>query len=392
MGDDENLIIKYLTSPLLPQAVAFERKRFGDYCRLLKMDPAESERIIIKGIKKELQYVLSKRDTSYSRDAVELFQVLQQRNDLFEIKHVISALTRDRHIRRIMDILPELNINTSYINGLAVLFHISGNDTEVLFTESLKNLLYGIPLVHLFDLQFNAFVKGQSEIAGFPCICVYETLKTVTHSFSDLVLPIIIKDENGFELNSREFAKWDYENPIFKFGLGNCLGMLQGDEIFGIEMGPNVTSHKMKFGYIYHDFITSGAQDTVWYHEFGHLLLGHLKVRECHEIEYGADAFAFHLIPKRNSNHPEENLCRWIGAGLLFVLLAVQELLLQLGYSKSHPPAISRLSKMLICARENMPNSKYLILRDVLQWSVEICDPTLMEYGGYKSEIVIPDP
>ncbi len=126
--------------------------------------------------------------------------------------------------------------------------------------------------------------------------------------------------------------------------------------------------------------MVAGAQDFVWFHEYAHLLLGHLVVGSCPEVENEADLFASTIIAE---------LSRWngffsVGMVVMLMILVLMETQKGTPVTRTHPIAGIRL----LTALSPFEESERLVLRELVDAVQSALGPVLRQLG-YGSFVIL---
>jgi hypothetical protein len=342
-----------------------ELESFKRLCDLTAISVEKRERIMINGIRDHLNNLYA-RILSYDKDKAELF--LRQYKYIIEGNDLWRALRDDVSETR-LSVIEELNL------------YISSTKTLEEDKLKIKEYLESIPTLLSFDLKFNGFIKVNKKLNNLAFVCVYQHLYKCLEVFIDNVALMACVEINS---NVFDFAKdiptnsVDFDKKVEQ-NLKNSFDML-----FGINADAEMYETKtLTFSQRYPDLFNSTiilSERFVWYHEYGHLLLGHLRIGACHKIEFEADEFAFSVINKVTKESNNNQIVGWTIRGiiLLFVLFEIIEKYHNINDSYSHPTSRERLNTIFKYIDKGTPD---IYLNNV----VKICNPILRKY--YKIEL-----
>ncbi|MCJ7761269.1 hypothetical protein MUP59_09055, partial [Candidatus Bathyarchaeota archaeon] len=265
-------------------------------CRRVKRDPAEYEQLILTTTKSNLRELIAGHKSPeltewHSRETDELLNA----PDFWTFKRIQKERETQDIIRHICKNMQTLPIAYSYMAGLCRQLNISMPRSED--SSSLNSFLDSIPVVILFDLTFNAFVEEKTLVDGvIPCVCMYELLITASDFFIDFTLAAAISFVSGMARSTEQWRCRELgAQPSFQEELKQCIDLVLGMSVsVDLKYGDLLRSNPdMLLPFM---IMSAGASRFVWYHEYGHLLMGHLNVGACHEVEFAADRFAWFLM------------------------------------------------------------------------------------------------
>jgi hypothetical protein len=211
-------------------------------------------------------------------------------------------------------------------------------------------LLEGTPTVRLFELDFNAFATVHARLGNRPCICMYDHLMFACYWVLEFLYAYVFRDRDpaaqGFRIPSGEKLRERGRQPAFVDECVNYLKLLyrRKSPAFVPEGGTRFSRVSPQV-FWHFSAAVAGACDFVWHHECAHLLMGHLEIGPCHQVEFEADDFAWSVIRATNYNGPALSPWYRIGAVSMLTLIAVLDLIAG-SDSATHPPGTARLSRI----------------------------------------------
>lgn len=360
----------------LKELSRLERDSFTRLCFRLRRNPDEYQQLSLTMAQRNLREFINGHE--YPEIASLHFsetQELLNAPDFWTYKRLQKDRETRSIVRHICNNEHALPINYEYLSGLCNHLNIStiwSDDSGILCS-----FLDSIPVVILFDLSFNAFVEQRTLVDGaIPCVCMFDQLFVTSEVFIDFVLAAAISTTSGMAVPTNHSRCFEIgTQPAFQEELKQCIELVLGmsdrvDLIYDalLRSRPNMMLPFM--------IMTHGAQRFVWYHEYGHLLMGHLPVGPCHKVEFAADLFGWFLL-----NHhfdPADIAAFWnfLGALVVMLLIALLEAILHVSESKTHPSARVRIRELLATLTEHDRNTMLKFLDAV----VSICNPTLARY------------
>lgn len=323
-----------------------ERESFNRHCKKFNWNPKEKEHEFYEDFIKrdrELFEGLSQRvDGDNYKKLVRAFDPLFSSENYWEYMHLQKAIVQEAITDSILQAAPSLPINyvhSSKIARIMGLADISGENTS-----SLNNFLLNVPLMNLFDLEFNAFLTGDSLIEDIPSVCIYSIVPELAEFFTNLFLSCLVVNDREHRVAFPSLV--DLSNYANKPGFNkSCLSGFKGilGEIFEVFIVPKHYFSKLH-PRLTVEFLSAlhGLSSFVKFHEYGHLLMGHLEREPSPSLELEADAFAARVLVKTAKNNWE---LQWIALGIaiLFNILEIIEVLNPTD-AMTHPKAVDRLS------------------------------------------------
>ena len=328
--------------------IAKERASFIKHCERFGWNPKEKEKQFVENFRQRDSDIIEAINLRAKKDsALELFES----NALFHTDNYWQYLRIQTDIKRrmladwICKDTSNLPIDYEYVSKIAKKMSLPLVSQEN--PSSLRNFLLNIPLINIFDLEFNAFVTKDTIIHGIPCVCTHTSLPEVAEFFTNLFLSVLIPDELvstqikfsfndtlNRKINSQEFVWSCVSGFLALLGASTELGIAPKYQLTKIH--PNLMPEFL--------CVLDGTSGFVALHEFGHLLLAHLEKPYTPFLELEADSFAAKTLV--NVEEHQHDLS-WVKLGLatIFNILEMIELLNEntLG---THPKAIERLAAL----------------------------------------------
>jgi hypothetical protein len=325
---------------------AVEVASFEEHCKQHGHNIETYAAMCLEDIKQHSQSIIdNNRDVLVeegAHDVILFYERLASATDFWNATELLATSQRHRIIDEIVDNATHLPINQSYLTQLALDLRLIPPARER--PETLRDFLLAIPVIEMWGYEFGAYLEGRSTIYGLPCICVFHHLGSVSNLFFNVVMPVLFQVE-GETIYLRAIPEISTlaAEPGFTKALKGVLDMLYGVsyrvEIDGIHHFQCLYPHLDDQFFM----LSAGAQDFVWFHEYGHLLLGHLTVGACQQLEYEADRLASSIcaeISKRNGLY---------GIGMIIIVMMLMIMETQEGTegTPSHPMAAMRLLNVL---------------------------------------------
>jgi hypothetical protein len=210
---------------------------------------------------------------------------------------------------------------------------------------SLRLFLELVPTVNLFDHEFNAFVSGNTITGGVPAVCVFPHLHGSLSILIDCVLPVIVEKDANFRPLETTVAL--ARRPLFKSACMECLEIIcserfkLSDDVWDLERLAQWPG-----GISALDVTTLGGWSFVWFHEYAHLLRGHLFRDGGPELEHEADEFA-QMMLVRFAKKLGVATATWMLTGAIFVIVAILVMERLHGLGTTHPPTMERLQRFI---------------------------------------------
>jgi len=217
-------------------------------------------------------------------------------------------------------------------------------------TTDLDFVLMQIPLIYRQDLEFNAFISRAWPDSPVPFISVNNLLLKSHDIFSVQMATQLLEETQvdgyatAFKMrsddkvitNSKESSTIFNIFSITEFMLGRTPHLLRFDPDHD---GETVFSH----------VTAPPAINFVKFHEYGHLMFGHLERPWTKDMEFQADAYAAIYINKMLEGKKDvETYGLFIGLCSLFMLMLISE---KVNPVKNHeyPTTFERIQSLILC-------------------------------------------
>lgn len=373
-----------LTPQQREQIAATERASFMQMCKRAGVPSDEYERGALRGLQREVEQTLQALMAWCDTDGGESgFDEILRTSDFWVARRLVTESRRASIVDNIIEAVDELPINDKYVDRLARALSPDECTPKQSVGHAVRVLLRLVPTISLFGGEFNARVWKESVFDGMPCVCVYETLHATVAWMANVLTLALVRGEPAqgvWPANAAACAQvatdpshMELCHKSFDLVAGTALTIQGPIEYTAMsEQSPEWTA--------IHRLIEAGAQGFVWYHEFGHLLLGHFDRRPSHDIENEADSFAFSLLHHQFS---EDGWLEWgcFGAVITMFTLVVLEASRGQRHCSSHPPAETRLRRLLSWAEEHVDSK---VVSELARNLAIVCNPTLEQKWGFS--------
>jgi hypothetical protein len=135
-------------------------------------------------------------------DQIEKSKIISEYNSVLRSKDYWQYMKWQTDAKRemisnwICKAAPSLPINYRYVSQIAQIMGLP--EISERNSDSLISFIFNIPLMNVFNLEFNAFVTGDSVIEGIPCVCHHTSAPDLCEFFTNLFLSaLLIKKNNG---------------------------------------------------------------------------------------------------------------------------------------------------------------------------------------------------
>ncbi|MBN1937457.1 MAG: hypothetical protein JW934_22560 [Anaerolineae bacterium] len=327
-----------------------QKSSFYHFCKMHGYAPAEHEEFLLQLVKNDLQRIATAQGyDSYNQYPDDMKSVIDS-TDYWTVtsnEHKRRASQIAEDIVKVQDLLP---INWDYVRNLADELEIGYANKD----ELIRNVITALPHIPMFEVDFNAFVGKELLLDNIPCVCVHESLPTASRSLIDVLSNGMFHfnpDRNGVELRNPAELMEIGRKQWFMEACKTCMDMVLGRSTGGYLEREACASLSIPELFLPIRTMTATAHYFTWFHEYGHLLMGHLQRDPCHEIEYEADAFALRIVEATASNDLRGPYVRF-GAFSLLTILHLIETVENVKESISHPPAKKRISRLLRMVKE----------------------------------------
>lgn len=305
-----------------------------------------------------------------------------QARDFWEARRLLVESNRASMAADLVDVAPKLPINYTYLKPIAGALRVPAPSPHD--PASLMRFLLAVPELGRFDMRFNAFLEGESLIDAIPAICIYEQLLAVLKGFIDLVVPAIMSRRTSSSVDpARELLAEARGNRwLFRRSCKGVLNSLFCESDHALTFAPwMLLSRQSHSRVLLHLATVSGAQDFVYYHELGHLLMGHLAKGPSQRVEFEADQFARLVVG--NTHTANEGAYGWrvVGAVIPLVLLAVLDVKAgNFSGSSTHPPSRERVLAFARSFKE--PNASLILA--YARGIAAVCNPALERWWNCR--------
>jgi len=233
----------------------------------------------------------------------------------------------------------------------------------------------------LFDLEFNSFIEERTLVDGvIPCISIYDQLTVASDVFIDLVFAAAMSIRSGRVVPTElERCREIGSRPSFQEEFRQCMHMVLGKCDRANLRYDNLLRSSPDTSFLFM-VMSAGASRFAWYHEYGHLLMGHLAVGACPEVEFEADHFAWLLVNHQFGKTSSVAAWSCLGALALILVAGFLESASGVSQTRTHPPATSRIEALLATLNERDRNG----LQEYLNAAVAICSPALSRFWSAR--------
>jgi len=353
-----------------------ERESFEQMCNKAGVDIRKQEAFMLEVLKDAIR--------THPND--ETNSNILKCGDYFQALRLLAYSNKQNDIRVITNIWDKLPINRKYWERTIGNLKKMGYEIE----ETPYDSLMAIPHYCLFDSEFNAFVRRSVMLDNVPLLCIYELLTNMTYELLNFIVPVIFRllPSGKCTFSPESFVAEKASTNNF---MNNCGQYFEG--LFGYRSADMfltdvdlVTSNPNPNVMLYYlTLINAGAHFFVLSHEYGHLLMGHLDLSQCPQIEHDADQFAYRVLSDgfRNINDNLKMMLH-LGAAFLLILLCIFEKKQGGRVSETHPPSIIRL----ILFHEVFANKEYKeVVAAFVRLILAAVNPTLK--FNWNFEVVI---
>jgi len=312
------------------------------FCDKLNIDLKEYKDLIERKFIADYKYLFeaSARDLKIENDENQLKNKKEELEkvkdfDYWDWVEYYSQSNKELFVGKLNFVLQEIPVNVNYLNRIS-----SNYDCNVL------DYIAQIPNIYLLELEFNAFLSGKSIIGDTPSIVYYNHLDFILSSFYDTIFSVyIIKSQTNanFELLSPEECVIISKSEEVQQRFHKFIKLLSFDTHLYKE---NAEYYDFEKGYIYFSKLHIESFDFIKFHEYGHLVLGHLDIGPSKEVEFEADLFAhesLYLLKKQDgffNNYPE-----FTTAVIFFLLYMIEQIDFRDTDNDTHPDVLTRFIK-----------------------------------------------
>lgn len=361
----------------------WEHSSFINFCKGSGYHPKDYEKRVLENSKKNLRLFINNINNEKIRKTyMDGSEDLLTANDFWEYKKRQKDTEAKAIINHIINNYMHIHVDEQYVLGLCKELNISTPKT--LDAAFLKRFLESIPVVILYTCQFNAFVEKRYVIdEKIPCVFMYDHLLVAVGLFIDFVFQKTITIDSKMALPTDfKICNQIGKQSSFQNSIKQIIDMVLGktDQFWTDYENMFSSNPKMSLQYA---ALIAGATRFVWYHEYSHLLMGHLSSpKEKWRIdEFNADLNAMRLLYHHYGTDDSFQLSFWESLGMLstIYLIVLIGKILYISESKTHPPPIERLHVLI----GQMPESSAKILADYFNPVMEICNPTLERFYSF---------
>lgn len=326
------------------EAQAMSARSFARYCAEIGVAPEDAARQRMEQIRQsadESLAALAAKGAAIPQTVLD-FQETVKKGDFFRALRQLTIQEKLYFAMEMTKITHLLPINFAYLQTLAQRCGLPSLSRDSPF--EFAQFILSTPHVDLFDMEFNAFVSKHTVFNGRPYVCVYEQLFAAATALCSVVLPCLFWTNQRGEVtvaSEHELQRRSVEQDFMdacKMALQVVFSERDSAQVSYPRFDPTATD------WFYRNLMLSGATDFVWYHEYGHLLMGHLEREPALDLEFEADNFAARALLATFHEKPEAAHWRVTGAiGMLMVLLILEGRQPTHG---THPSAPARLQRV----------------------------------------------
>ena len=329
---------------------AIERESFERYCQLILQEPSDYQNVLVQEIRQSitahfdaLPPGIPKPDEAWLRSNCPVLFI----DDYWQAREYLTSGHRKLVVAAIIGARHSVIINEDYLRRVA---RERGFVCPELIDDGwLTRFLESCPTILLCEMDFNAFVSRRSEIRNVPSVTFSDLLHASLQNLimSTLQVAVDFSPDGTADVRSVEEAGALARTPVFREALRASIQMLLCESA-RIDLPVSIRtfggSRRSQLMPIMQ--AVAAAQNFVWFHEFGHILKGHLLGGPCPQYEYEADAFAVAVTTDPTA---PRGMLTWSFLGVVLLLLALRILERRYGDSPSdtHPPVLDRLSQIL---------------------------------------------
>lgn len=373
-----------LTATQEERIADLQRDSFNGACQDMGVNPSQFQDFLLMVSKEKIRRAIdqvSKANPHVDAGTVSANDPLLSAPDWWSFKGMQLTLDAQRVFDHMMSCADKLPIDHAYLQRTARALGIS--DQEHDDSQFLLCFLQAIPRVCLYGVKFNAFVDPTLD-GSLPYVGVYEHLISSCEAFLELVLKQVLWHDSARE--SAEFVDHDEcgrrgTDRIFIEALSTCLNCaMQKRDAMLLDEGLALSTGEpqLQFPLV---MALGGSAEFAWYHEYGHLLRGHLERPSCQQLEFEADEFALMVLSLTQYGGKASDVVSWwhvMGGVSVLLLLGIVEKILGQGPSMSHPLGVERIASFL----SHMSGSAAELFVRYICCTNEVCRATLKHYWG----------
>ena len=364
----------------LDEAATLERDSFARFCSQLGHDPVEHARRVLRVSQDNLRRLIEverERFPELAEQHQTLVQELLDADDYWLFKRLQNERTKEGIVRHIGDNAALVPIDYEYLSRICEQLHVLAPGPGE--PGSLKLFLETIPSLTLSELEFNAFVERRTLVGNaIPCVGVSEQLVTATDVFFDVVFRASTSRPSGaIDAAGESQCTARGSDPGFQEACKSSIDLVLG-RTDNVDLDYERLLRSDPVMSLPFQLMSSGAHNFVWYHEYGHLLMGHLPIGPCPEVEFEADVFAWQLVNKHVDQGTMPAFWNALGAMALISLFEIIEAIAGRPQAATHPEARLRLKRLMRTLNENDRSTMYRFIQSMI-WT---CNPTLLRSWG----------
>ncbi len=358
----------------------FVRNSFISFCDRCGHDPHSYNEYHLKMLKYRNACILKELDPDTIQFR-ESYEKIFLSNDLLECRSIEHELRRSFLANDIISTCKFIKLPKDYFKKLH--YRNINSDDFKLDDAFLEQVVTTVPIYSSFEPKFNAFVTSSSLLLGdVPAICVNEQLLAVCDVFVHYTFPKIFNFGERSKPIKQDLAKELGNNPDNIMSLENIFRMLIG--VSGTAPSPE--NEKNVALNMTLSLVVESSVQFVWYHEFGHFLLGHLESSHSHKNEFEADSFAYQtLLHVASDIYGVGKFWVLFGGIVPLLLIDLLEKILRIESQSSHPSGIDRIDSWLQLTKRVVNQRQFSLIIEFIQSLYEFCKPTIKK--NYSIEL-----
>lgn len=335
-----------------------EQRSFRDYCVAMHYDPSAHASLLLAAAKADWQrFMTTLQETATNPEAAQsIANPYLSATSWVDYKRLQIADDVDRVAAYITPLRYSLPIDWAYLEQVASEAKIP--IPRIADPLTLAAFLKEIPHALIYGVELNAFVTRDRSIGDLPAVFVYEHLMAAVEVFLDIILKQVIGVNprgNATVVDESLWGELGRSDPFVQ-ALRGAIDMVLLRSDSALIDSSLALSHSSSRFHAMSRFVFLGAGDFVRLHEYGHLLMGHLRYRPRPALELLADRFAMSVLASECSDTSGSTFWARLGAIGALVVLMVCDLIEGLPID-THPPARARIRALL---RDATPESLWL--------------------------------
>jgi hypothetical protein len=351
-----------MTDSLAERIRALQRRTFVDYAARLSLSEGELLALMLmlirQGLERPQVEPLPLQEAKRRKDLLALLAS----GDVFGLHQLQDQEIKEVVVGRIVTALLTGRLPLSNPENMVSLARAAGIapfDPERL--DNVVSLVQAIPLIGLYGTNFNAFVSGTPIIPDLPAVGYYRHLGTCIDYWNRLLVPAAIRafDEiiGGKKYDFKAVdaaAQTAGGDDDFVDACGAVLSLaFEETAIVSIPASfagePRVEASIASFS----------AEHFVFFHEYGHLLLGHLQLGPGVQREHEADIWASWVAELSASKQRTYVQSLWQAFGIVSVLFLLMLIEGRKGNfaSDTHPLSLRRFLRLAATLDEESRNT-----------------------------------